>query len=83
MKTIDVATIRRVLRHEKKRLRDCRAKDFESNRARSSAASEDAISRVLMLEELLEGDAIALANEREGNTGREGGAASSNQALDL
>lgn len=54
---IDAATIRRALKLEKKKLRQHRATDFESNRARFSAASEDAVSRVLMLEELLDGTA--------------------------
>lgn len=68
MKTLEVSDVRRVLKHEKKRLRACREKDFEDNRARSSAATEDALSRVLMIEELLDGSA---------------GAASANEALDL
>ncbi len=69
MKTIEVAIVRRVLKAEKKRLRDRREKDFEENRARSSAASEDALSRVLMLEDLLDGNAVALADEDQGSGG--------------
>jgi hypothetical protein len=77
VKTIEAATIRRVLKVEKKRLRERRQADFDDNRARSSAASEDALSRVLMLEELLDGgDAIALADE-------EAGAPGGNKSLDL
>lgn len=55
---IDTAVVRRALKLAKKKLRERRAQDFEENRARFSAASEDAVSRVLMLEELLtdEGD---------------------------
>jgi hypothetical protein len=53
MKTIDTATVRRMLKLEKKKLRERREQDFDNNRARYSAASEDSVSRVLMLEELL------------------------------
>lgn len=52
---IDTATVRKKLAAEKKKLRERRARDFEDNRARFSAASEDSVSRVLVLEELLEG----------------------------
>jgi hypothetical protein len=51
---LDAATIRRVLAREKRKLRERRQQDLEENRARYSAASEDSVSRVLMLEELLE-----------------------------
>lgn len=51
---LDAATIRRTLKAEKKKLRENRARDFKDNRARFSAASEDSVSRVMMLEELLE-----------------------------
>jgi hypothetical protein len=54
---IDAKHVRSVLKAEKKRLRQHRARDFEDNRARFSAATEDAVSRVLMLEELLDGSA--------------------------
>lgn len=57
MTTIDTALVRRALKREKKKLREARARDFEENRARFSAASEDSVSRVLMLEELLDGTA--------------------------
>ena len=57
MATIDAAMVRRALKLEKKNLRKHRKQDFEANRARFSAASEDAVSRVLMLEELLDGSA--------------------------
>jgi hypothetical protein len=50
------AQIRGILKREKKLLKERRAKDFEDNRARYSAATEDAVSRVMMLEDLLEGD---------------------------
>lgn len=63
MRAIETATLRKVLKHEKKTLRLCRSKDFEDNRARSSAATEDALSRVLMLEELLDGSAVGLSHE--------------------
>lgn len=54
---IDAGTVRRALKLAKKKLREHRARDFEENRARFSAASEDAVSRVLVLEELLDGSA--------------------------
>ena len=59
MATIDTATVRRALKLAKKKLREHRAKDFEENRARFSAASEDAVSRVLVLEDLLDGTGTA------------------------
>lgn len=52
---IDANAVRRMLKAARKTLRDRRAKDFEANRARYSAATEDAVSRVLVLEDLLEG----------------------------
>jgi hypothetical protein len=54
---IDTATVRRALKLAKKKLREFRGRDFKENRARFSAATEDAVSRVLMLEELLDGTA--------------------------
>lgn len=54
---IDTATVRRALKLAKKKLREFRSRDFKENRARFSAATEDAVSRVLMLEELLDGTA--------------------------
>jgi hypothetical protein len=77
MKTIDSATLRAFLKAEKKRLRELRARDFDDNRARFSAASEDAVSRVLVLEELLDG-AVLLAEKRE-----PGGTSPGNDSLDL
>lgn len=85
--SIEVATIVSVLAVERKRLRTCRAHDFETNRARSSAATEDAISRVLMLEELLDPATVPLAREDKptagGRTGRNRGAPSGDNTLDL
>jgi hypothetical protein len=57
MAAIDTALVRRALKAEKKKLRERRKQDFDENRARFSAASEDSVSRVLMLEELLDGTA--------------------------
>jgi hypothetical protein len=57
-----------VLKAEKKKLREHRARDFEDNRARFSAATEDAVSRVLMLEELLDGTAGQSAAPSQDNT---------------
>lgn len=57
MTAIDTALVRRALKAEKKKLRERRKQDFDENRARFSAASEDSVSRVLMLEELLDGSA--------------------------
>jgi hypothetical protein len=57
VKRIDANTVRQRLELEKKRLRDRRKQDHDDNRARHSAATEDAVSRVLMLEDLLEGEA--------------------------
>lgn len=54
MKTLNANTVRAMLKREKKTLRERRAKDFDDNRARYSAATEDSVSRVLVLEELLE-----------------------------
>lgn len=54
---IDSKHVRAVLKAEKRKLRDNRARDFKDNRARFSAATEDSVSRVLMLEELLDGSA--------------------------
>lgn len=54
---IDTSTVRRALKLAKKKLREFRERDFKENRARFSAATEDAVSRVLMLEELLDGHA--------------------------
>lgn len=59
---IDVATIRSILKSEKKKLRERRARDFEDNRARPSAATEDSVSRVLMLEDLLDDEEAASAH---------------------
>lgn len=50
---IDNAAVRRQLKREREQLRKNRKRDFEDNRARFSAATEDAVSRVLMLEDLL------------------------------
>jgi hypothetical protein len=47
-------SVRKMLALEKKKLREHRKRDFEENRARFSAATEDAVARVLVLEELLE-----------------------------
>jgi len=60
--TIDASTVRRALKAEKKKLREHRARDFKDNRARFSAATEDSVSRVLVLEELLDG---GIAGEAE------------------
>lgn len=57
MTAIDGRTVRNALKLEKKKLRENRARDFKDNRARFSAATEDSVSRVLMLEELLDGSA--------------------------
>ncbi len=54
---LDAASVRRALKLEKKKLREHRARDFKDNRARFSAATEDAVSRVMMLEDLLDGSA--------------------------
>ena len=54
---LDSRQVRAVLKAEKRKLRENRARDFKDNRARFSAATEDAVSRVLMLEELLDGSA--------------------------
>ena len=62
MATIDASTVRRALKAEKKKLREHRARDFKDNRARFSAATEDSVSRVLVLEELLDG---GIAGEAE------------------
>lgn len=67
---LDTALVRRVLKAEKKKLREHRARDFEDNRARFSAATEDAVSRVLMLEELLDGHAVALPDKPEAGAPR-------------
>lgn len=53
MSGIDSRHVRAVLKREKKKLNEHRARDLEKNRARFSAGTEDAVSRVLMLEELL------------------------------
>lgn len=58
MKALSIAALRKLLKEERQKLRECRKKDFEENRARYSAASEDAVSRVLVLEELLELDEL-------------------------
>lgn len=54
MVRIDADTVKRALKSERKKLREHRKRDFEENRARFSAATEDAVARVLMLEEILE-----------------------------
>lgn len=54
MKTLNIQTVRAMLKREKKKLLERRDRDFEDNRARPSAATEDSVSRVLVLEELLE-----------------------------
>jgi hypothetical protein len=56
MKAIPVETLQRLLKDEKKKLRERRDKDHADNRARHSAASEDSVSRVLVLEEILGGE---------------------------
>jgi hypothetical protein len=63
--SIKTELVRKVLERERTRLRKCRAHDFETNRARSSAATEDALSRVLVLEELLDPGAVALTEEEK------------------
>ena len=60
---IDTATVRRALKRAKRKLREHRTKDLEQHRARFSAASEDAVSRVLMLEELLDGEEDAASSD--------------------
>ncbi len=60
---IAVATIRNVLKNERKKLRERRQKDFDQNRARSSYATENAIARVLVLEELLDGSITGKSGE--------------------
>lgn len=67
---LDSKHVRAVLKQEKRKLRDARERDFKDNRARFSAATEDAVSRVLMLEELLDGSA---ATSADGSLNLEGG----------
>jgi len=50
---LDNNAVRRQLKREKEQLRKHRKRDFDDNRARFSAATEDSVSRVLMLEDLL------------------------------
>lgn len=50
---LNARTVRQQLIRERENLRQARKRDFKENRARFSAATEDAVSRVLMLEELL------------------------------
>lgn len=83
MKAIAVQTIRDVLMAEKKKLREARARDHEENRARHSVATEDAIARVLMLEELLDPSAVPLVDEGKARTSSRERPASLNDTLDL
>lgn len=77
--TITRAQLRAKLRAETKRLRECRDRDFGKGRVTHSAATDDALSRVLLLEELLAGE---LELEETSSAGKRA-PAGNNATLDL
>jgi len=64
MKTIEVATVRKVLKKEKAALAERVEADWKSGRVTCSAEASARLARVLLLEGLLDGS-IALEGERE------------------
>lgn len=54
-KTIELSELRRDLKRERDRLRQCRRDDYKQKRVNYSAETHDALSRVLLLEDLIEG----------------------------
>lgn len=51
---ITVAQLLALRKKERKRLDECREKDFAKGRVTHSAATDDALSRMLMVDELLD-----------------------------
>lgn len=50
-----VAQLRAMRKKERERLEECRGKDFAKGRVTHSAATDDSLSRLLLLDELIEG----------------------------
>lgn len=62
MKSLSPAKLRELRHKERKRLEECRTADFKKGRVTHSAATDDALSRFLLLDELLSDD-----NQQEGS----------------
>lgn len=62
-KTISPAKLRELRQKERKRLEECRDADFRKGRVTHSAATDDALSRFLLLDDLLSGSAAAEKEE--------------------
>lgn len=54
-KHITLADIKKLRKREAQRLSECRDADFKKGRVTHSAATDDSLSRLLLLDELLEG----------------------------
>lgn len=61
--------LRALLKRERKRLNDCRESDFKKGRVNHSAATDDALSRYLLLEELLDKGGAAAQDDAFGLDG--------------
>lgn len=51
---LTVAQLKALRKTERKRLDECREKDFAKGRVTHSAATDDALSRLLLLDQLIE-----------------------------
>lgn len=55
-RVLTLSQLRALRRKERKRLRESREKDFGKGRVTHSSETDDALSRVLLLDELIDGD---------------------------